>query len=397
MKRESQTNQSLMKLLGAVAVGAVAMYMSDPERGRRRRALASDKMRSLAVRTGDAIDVASRDLGNRMQGLRAQASRIFSRRSGSTVDDEVLMARVRKEIGRAVSHPRAIKVTAQQGCVRLYGPVFSHEKQQLLDCVSSVAGVSEVQDNLEAHETAEHIPSLQGEGKMRNSTSPALQESWPPGLRAIATVGGGALSIYGVARRSPGGVLAAAIGLGLLTRSLVNKPLARVTGMGAPGHVVDVHKSIEIAAPPETVFDTWARYENFPHFMSNVHEVTDLGNGRSHWVVRGPAGTRVEWDAVMTEAIRPELLAWISEPDASVQHTGRVHFERSGTGTRVTVQMSYNPPAGVVGAAVASLFNGSPKQQMDQDLMRMKEFIETGIVPRDAAQKTQPSGATILH
>ena len=46
--------------------------------------------------------------------------------------------------------------------------------------------------------------------------------------------------------------------------------------------------------------------------------------------------------------------------------------------------MTYQPPAGMIGHAVASLFNGDPKRQMDDDLMRMKAFIETGITPRKA-------------
>jgi uncharacterized membrane protein len=130
----------------------------------------------------------------------------------------------------------------------------------------------------------------------------------------------------------------------------------------------------------------WSNYENFPHFMSNVQKVQDLGNGRSHWVVNGPAGTVIEWDAVLTESKPPEELAWRTEPNSPVQHQGKVRFDPENGGTRVQVQMEYGPPAGVVGHAVAALFNGDPKKQMDEDLMRMKTFIESGIPPHDAAK-----------
>lgn len=391
MNQVSATGQ-MMRIIGAAAVGAVAMYMSDPDRGRRRRALAADKMRSLATKTSSAIDVASRDLGNRAQGLRAQANRMWSRQA-ETDNDEVMIARVRKEIGRVVSHPRAIKVTAQHGCISLHGPVLAHEKEQLLGCVRSVSGVSEIDDKLEVHETAAGIPSLQGEGKMRRaasswSSSAIMQDTWSPALRAIAAVGGGVLGLYALTRRTPASVAAATIGAGLLTRSLVNRPFTRL-GSRAGQQTIDLHKSIYIQASPEVVFDQWSRYENFPHFMSNVQEVRDMGNGRSHWVVSGPAGMRVEWDSMMTESDRPYRLAWHSEPNATVEHAGTVHFEPAGDGTRVSVHMSYSPPAGALGHAVASLFNGNPKRQMDEDLMRMKEFIETGIAPRDASQPVQ--------
>ncbi|HJV73939.1 MAG TPA: SRPBCC family protein [Noviherbaspirillum sp.] len=401
--QKSARGQSLMGLISAAALGAVAMYMSDPDRGRRRRALATDKVRSLATKTSDAIDVATRDLGNRAQGMRAQATRTFSRHATDTDNDELTVARVRKEIGRVVAHPRAIKVTAQQGYVSLRGSVLAHEKQQLLDRVKSVPGISEVDDKLEEHESPVGIPSLQGEGRLRRASSSIMQETWSPALRAIAAIGGGALGLYGLTRRTPASVAAATLGVGLITRSVLNRPFNRLASQGAGQRVIDLQKSIYIQASPETVFDEWSRYENFPHFMSNVQDVRDLGNGRSHWIVSGPAGTRIEWDASMTESVRPQRLAWNSEPNATVQHSGTVHFEPSGDGTRVTVQMLYSPPAGKLGHAFASLFNGNPKRQMEEDLMRMKSYIESGIPPHDAAQpmmqaqssSQQPQGTTL--
>lgn len=393
MNQQSGAGQNLVKLLGAAALGAAAMYISDPERGRRRRALATDKMRSFATKTGDALNVASRDLGNRAQGWRAQATRILSRRQQEENSDELLMARIRKEIGRVVTHPRAVKVSLQHGMVTLHGPVLAHEKQQLLDCVQSLTGIGSIDDKLEVHESAAGIPSLQGEGKMRRASATIMQDTWPPGLRAIAAFGGGLLGLYGLTRRSPMSVAAATLGAGLVTRSIANRPFSRLRA-GASPQTIDLQKSIYIQAPPEVVFDQWSRYENFPHFMSNVQEVRDLGNGRSHWVVSGPAGTSVEWDSVMTQSVRPELMSWNSEPNATVQNAGTVQFEPSGSGTRVSVHMSYSPPAGALGQAFASLFNGNPKRQLDEDLMRMKEFIETGVTPHDAAQPSMQQETT---
>lgn len=391
MYQEKKGNRGLLGWLSGAAVGAAAMYLSDPDRGRRRRALATDKVRSMAHKAGDAINVASRDLGNRMQGVRAQASHLFSRH-GDEGDDEMTMARVRRAIGRSVSHPRAIKANTQQGRVILHGPVLVHEKQQLIDNVASVAGVSAVEDLLEVHEHAGSIPGLQGEGRYRSSRPLLMRESWPPGLRAVATVGGSALGLYALRHRSPAGIAAAAVGLGLLARGVLRSPSSWRAGT----QEAYLNNSIYIQASPETVYDIWSRYEHFPRFMSHVKEVQDLGEGRSHWIVSGPGGVQIEWNAVITEARRPLLLAWRTEPDASVEHQGKVQFEPEGDGTRVHVHMSYRPPAGVVGKAAASLFNGNPKRQMDDDLMRMKAFVETGQAPRDAAEPGRPTG-TPLH
>ncbi len=399
MDQQSSKTQSLAFWVAGAAIGALTMYLADPDRGRRRRALATDKMRSLATKTTDAIDVASRDLNNRVQGLRVHAGRMFSQRS-ETSDDETLVARVRKEIGRMVTHPRAVKVNAQNGCITLHGPILAHERDKLVDCVRSVAGVNEVQDYLDVHENSTGVPSLQGEGRMRRIAGSAImQETWPPALRAVAAVGGSALGLFGLMRRSPASAAAAALGIGLLARGISNRSFSRMMGAGRHSPV-DLHKTIYIQASPDTVYDLWTRYENFPRFMSNVQDVRDLGNGRSHWIVSGPAGMQIEWNSVITDSQRPERLAWHSEPDATVQHTGMVHFEPEGDGTRVSVHMTYSPPAGAVGHAVASLFNGNPKRQMEEDLMRMKSFIETGMPVRDAAQVTSragAAGATSIH
>jgi uncharacterized membrane protein len=328
-----------------------------------------------------------------VQGLRAEASR---RLLGvdRVSDDQLLVERVRAKLGRAVSHPHAVKVEAHQGQVILSGPILAHEKEQLLDVVRDVPGVVAIQDNLEVHEKPD-IPSLQG-GKPRQPLPSFLQENWPPALRAIAALGGGVLGYYGIRRRSPASVALTAVGLGLMARGLINMPFKRMVGVDTTKLPIHLEKSIYIAAPREAVFDMWTNYENFPHFMSNVKKVTDLGNGRSHWVVNGPAGTVVEWDAVITESKPPEVLAWKSEPNSPVQHQGKIRFEPENSGTRVHIQMDYAPPAGVLGHAIASLFNGDPKKQMDEDLMRMKTFIESGIPPHDAAKPIKET-VSALH
>lgn len=373
MDQESATSQAWGKWLAGAAIGAVAMYLSDPDRGKRRRALIRDKVVSTAHRSGDAIGVASRDLANRMQGMRAKTGRLFSRR-GKTTDDQHLVERVRAKVGRAVSHPHAIKVHAQNGNVILSGPVFAHEKQQLLTAIHSVPGVRSIDDALQVHTNSSGVPSLQGEGRPRQLHSLILQANWPPAWRAVATVGGGALSAYGLRNRSALGLTAALVGIGLLARGLA-KMQGRSSGRSSP-QTIELHKTIYVDAAPEAVFDAWSDYENFPQFMSNVQEVRDIGDGRSHWVVSGPAGTQIEWDAIVTESDRPNTLAWRTTQEAEVAHTGRVRFEPTGEGTRVTVHMSYRPPAGALGDAVATLFNGSPKNQLDEDLMRMKNHIE---------------------
>ena len=65
--------------------------------------------------------------------------------------------------------------------------------------------------------------------------------------------------------------------------------------------------------------------------MSHVKEVRDLGAGRSHWVVEGPAGAQVEWDSCVVRKERPRIISWKSEPDSPVQHAGSVRLHPART------------------------------------------------------------------
>jgi uncharacterized membrane protein len=192
----------------------------------------------------------------------------------------------------------------------------------------------------------------------------------------------------GSGRSSARGVMiaAAAVGAGLyaMQRYGASDRVRQKLGADENG-TITVEKTLLIDAPIEQVFDTWANYDNFPRFMSNVKSVHALDGNRSHWKVRGPAGVGVEFDSVSRQQ-RPNELSWQSEPGSTVQNEGRVTLVPEGNGTRATVRMSYRPPAGALGQAVSSLFGANPKQEFDEDLERMKQFIEGRRV--NAAQST---------
>src|SRR5205823_11551124 len=121
--------------------------------------------------------------------------------------------------------------------------------------------------------------------------------------------------------------------------------------------------------------------------MTHVREVKDKGNGMSHWVVDGPGGVPVTWDAVSTREIPNEVLAWRSVDGSAIANEGLVRFEPNNDGsTRVQIRLSYNPPGGALGHGLAWLVGTDPKRQLDDDLLRMKTVIETGVPPRDAAR-----------
>jgi uncharacterized membrane protein len=103
----------------------------------------------------------------------------------------------------------------------------------------------------------------------------------------------------------------------------------------------------------------------------------------------------VEWDSVLTVSDRPHRLAWRSEPNAAIDHEGVVLLQPAGEGTRVTVRLFWRPPTGASGEALTVLSGTDPESMLEDDLHRMKEFIERGLPARGEAGGV--SGGTVLH
>ncbi len=363
--------------MGGIALGALAMYIADPVQGRRRRALLQDKLTHVTHSTSRLMDQTLHDAHNRWSGLQASAMRMLSPRKAKPIDDHVLEARVRSRLGRALSHMHDVAVHAHQGAVTLSGNLDSEEQEKVLRLVAAIPGVESVSGTMQTY-------------TQKMSLFSAGNPLWIAGA-----AGAGFLTWYALTRRQPLGLLAAATGLGLISRgdAGARRSIGKLSGQDVLA--CEAERTIDIAASPEVVFDVWSRYENLPHLMSQVTEVRDLGQNRSHWIVQGPEGQDVEWNSVLTVSERPHRLAWRSEPNASVDHEGTVLLEPAGEGTRATVRLIWRPPAGTSGKALAVLSARDPESVLEDDLDRMKEFIERGLPTRGEAGGI--GGGNVLH
>jgi uncharacterized membrane protein len=389
-----EDGRGVFPFIGAFGLGAAAMYMLEPARGKRRRHLVTDKIIHSGHVAGDAIGVTGRDLANRARGALAEARKALTE---DYADDIVIEERVRSELGRVSSHPGAIEITVDNGLVTLSGDALDHEADRIVEGVHGVRGVTDVVSFLERHKVAGNVPSLQGGSAPAERTFELLQENWTPAARLFAGVAGGALVVYGLSeerRENPLGAALGLAGLALLTRGMTNLPIKRVLGVGAGRRAVEIQKTINIAAPLDEVFDYVTRWENYPMWMSHVREVTSRGTPRAvgertHWVVDGPAGSTISWNAITTRFLPSRMISWKTADRERIAHAGTIWFTQNDDGsTRVDVHMSYNPIAGAAGHAIAALFGSDPKHQMDDDLARLKTTIETGRAPRDAQIKS---------
>ena len=386
-------------LLGGIGLGAGLMYFLDPQLGTRRRALARDQFTSLLGQADDAARCVARDVGNRAQGLAAEARSLLA---GGQPDDRQLAGRIRSELGRVVSHPGSLEVSVQGGRVTLRGPILEHEVDDVLCCVSSVRGVSNLDNQLEVHREPGNVPGLQG-GSARPGPAPdILQENWSPATRTLVGAAGVGLLGYSLTQRFPVACVLGTLGLAMAARSFSNRTLRRMLGVTGDRRVMEVHKTITVGGPPERVFPFFADYANFPRFMRRLREVRDLGGGRSHWVASGPAGVPVSWDAVITRFIPNQVIGWKSEPGSVVANAGVIRFEPvAGGNTRVDIRLAYNPPGGALGHLAALLFGADPRSALDEDLVRLKGLIEQGSTRApgkgEVARQDLPAGHAAAH
>jgi hypothetical protein len=221
-----------LRMLAAIGVGAGVMYVLDPEGGRRRRAVARDRMRSVVARTGDAVDVTSRDMRNRAQGVVAEI-RSLLRHDGRT-SDEVLLQRVRSRIGEITGRAGAIDVTVSDGRVTLRGPVLRSEVDRLLARVRGVRGVQQVESQLEIHAEPGNVPALQGRPRppRGGEVFELMQDNWAPAPRFLTGLGGAAGLLWGLERGDLVGSAAALAGATMLVRSVTNRPLTNLLRAG---------------------------------------------------------------------------------------------------------------------------------------------------------------------
>jgi uncharacterized membrane protein len=226
----------------------------------------------------------------------------------------------------------------------------------------------------------------------RLKTERLMKSMYKPNISATArlasTAAGAALALAGYNRSNKAISL---LGMGLIARgasgwcpvtaavdphSEHNSDTKRHLS-GSRGSIVE--DVITIYRPVSEVYTYWRNLENLPRFMNHLIDVRAIDRFRSHWVARGPLGARVEWDAEVINDIPPTLLSWKSVGHSDVVSAGSVRFKPVGERrTEVRVKLQYDPPAGKLGAAVASMLGEDPQHQIAEDLRVFKQLLESG-------------------
>lgn len=133
-----------------------------------------------------------------------------------------------------------------------------------------------------------------------------------------------------------------------------------------------IEKSIELNVPVGTAYNQWTQFEEFPRFMEGVEHVQQVDDKHLHWKA-SIGGKQKEWDAVITEQIPDQRIAWISQGGA--KNGGTVTFSKTAENTStLSLRMEYEPEGAVekTGDII-----GIVSTRVEGDLQRFKEFIES--------------------
>lgn len=370
-----KNDRSAWTLFCMFGAGALTMYFADPDRGKRRRAT----LRDTIVHSGNEVKRFAgrfgRDVEHRVEGAVAQARGLFE--DDDQVSDTVLEQRVSTAVGRAVSHPHAVEVNCTGGSIFLGGWVLADEAGELTSAVRSVRGVRELSTFLNTTDHPEHVSELQGGGR-RGHLPDFLQQSWSPTGRVLAGLAGAGLIAYGATHRRLIGKTLGVNGAVLLARSVLNAPLKRMIGADETAGV-RIQKTVFINASAADLYQFWKNPENYPKVFAHVKQITPEQNGIFLWQVLGPAGIPITWRGRITRLVPEKRIEWWSLPDSVIENHGVIHLEAQKDGqTRIHIDMSYNPPAGLLGHAVAGLLGLDPKSALDHDIIQLKSLFEQG-------------------
>jgi uncharacterized membrane protein len=205
--------------------------------------------------------------------------------------------------------------------------------------------------------------------------------------RIASTAAGGMLLLYGLRNPTPVNLLLGVLGAGLIYQGTAGRNVVESVRTGQPliaePRGLRVKKSMTVNRSPEEVYSFWRNLENLPRFMTHVRSVQRHGGGRSHWVVAGPRGTVIKWDAQITVDRPNEMIAWQTLPGSAVDHRGYVKFVPAAgrRGTEVHVALEYQPPGGQAGKLLGSLLGAITEQQIQEQIRNFKNILEAGEIP----------------
>jgi uncharacterized membrane protein len=213
--------------------------------------------------------------------------------------------------------------------------------------------------------------------------------------RWASAIGGGLMMMHGLRRGTFGGLAMALLGGAFVYRGTTGHCQAyEALNIDTSGkHRADdeehVHKgvlikhTVTIHRTPMEIYEFVKDPANHHRYMAHVESVEAGDDGTFCWAIEGPLGSTWRFRSRHINEEPGHIVAWRTLPGSDIESAGAIRLEPTwdGRGTDVTMEINFEPPAGVVGMALARLLGHNPDAQVRGNLRRLKELLEAGEVP----------------
>src|SRR5690348_6220124 len=198
------------------------------------------------------------------------------------------------------------------------------------------------------------------------------------GQHIVEALVAGALLAYAQGRDGRGrrGVAARLTASALLFAAFAPEMTRQLLRIGAARRRVRLRTTVEIDRPVHEVFEFCRDFENFPRVVQSLRRITDYQDGRSCWEVVSLSGDVLSWNSQVTKYVPNVVIAWRSVPGSVVDCNGLLRFSPSARGgTRLRVELDYDPGHTGISDAVRALFDVPRTEQLEADLARANFYL----------------------
>jgi uncharacterized membrane protein len=139
--------------------------------------------------------------------------------------------------------------------------------------------------------------------------------------------------------------------------------------------------SVTVKVSPERAFDYFADYRNVAQVLEGVSRWQPIGaksegEGARYDVAMTTLGFPLENVLVLDRWRRPSKIGWVSE-SGLIRQRGGFTFTDTPGGVRIELEIAYEPPGGVIGAAVARRLDSVVRHRLEKALDRIRSLLES--------------------
>jgi hypothetical protein len=144
---------------------------------------------------------------------------------------------------------------------------------------------------------------------------------------------------------------------------------------------LEFEAAIDVRTPPERAFDYFADHRHVASVLDGVTRWEPIGGkttgvGALYDVEMVTFGVPLRNVLRLNRWRRPDEIGWVSE-SGLIKQEGGFRFTPTSGGVRIRLRIAYEPPASVLGAAVAHRFDSLVRARLERALARIKEVLES--------------------